>query len=639
MSTRAYARKRAERQPGTTTFEPDHPLIPAIDDSPASSPALVVSTVSDSSGGLGHDFGKIAVQAEPVAMPTPQINLHASQTGDSQDRVIQRQVAPAQSTNTAASDETDVDGSRALRAASDILQFGLVRLIGDVEPGYRVAVENLYIAKSGVRDGKQVSGVERLQLFDEAFKQLRPALSAFARDRENRAWLAQQVTPYADQLRESLNLAKAQERVSRAVLGSDSKLIELPPDSDPHAEAALLHSEIPKLQETIKVLAENARNMQEQLARAGEAALRGGGHGAPHGEPQDKGAGGAAHAEPGSGAEPESEPLVPELKKPRIDDPRSMLDLQNMLKIVDGYLILTDDEFAENLSHIQELGVFRGIATFAEFVKAVIELIGGTVAVTASAAAGMAAAKGEAEMANAAFELAEGASGFLGNVIAGIEIVHGIAVLLDKRSTGEEKVGAVRDIAVGAGWFGGWYFTGSMLGGTLASSALLMLYYDVRLVAEFQEAREGIVGMWMEAAFEALNDAGRQISHDASELAKAGLLLEGERDPGQRRALQSIVTADAQGLGAAVDDFLEDCNPVGYGPGAAYKPGAYVSLRAQFAPLASLAGAHTPDTAAAAAIAVMEKLSWCFKHARDLLNQELGYGAPAKGSPIPKTSD
>lgn len=536
---------------------------------------------------------------------------------------IQRRAAPSK---TAETDSADTE-SRTLRAAADVLQFGLTRLIAGAGPEYHDALDDLYVAKLGEKNGKQVSGSDRLQLLDNALKRLRPALAAFEKDPENKAWLAQEVTPYADQLRESLNSAKAQERLARTALTPDKRLVEIPADADPHAIGALLHEEIPRLQESIKTIVDNYRVSQEQLARAGEAATTQAGPEPSSGglAPKPVQSGGAV--EPGPAGNEPSVQLLPKGRSPFEDDQNLMLDPQNLLRMIDGYLILTDDEFAEDLSHVNEYGFFHGVATYAEFVRAVVQLLGGMIGVTASAAAGLAQAQGEVELAKDAFELAEGATGVVGNIVAGIEIVHGIAVLLDKRSTGEQKEVAVRDIAAGSAWFGGWLLSGSMAAGSAASSAVLMLYYEYRLVQEYGVAREGIVGTWMNEAFESLNESGQQIGRNAGELAKAGLLLAGERQTDQKRALASIVTSSALGLGVAVDDFLEDCLPVGYGPGAAYKPGAYVSLRSQFAPLLSLKGANTPDKAASAAIAVLDKISWCFKHAKELLAEELG-GAP-----------
>jgi hypothetical protein len=114
--------------------------------------------------------------------------------------------------------------------------------------------------------------------------------------------------------------------------------------------------------------------------------------------------------------------------------PGSLMELQAVLWIVDGWLLLTDEELTHYLGEVH--GVFNAVSIYSELVKAVAELTAGAISLTASYAAAIARLAGDTSAAAMATRLARSAGLLFANVIAGIEITHGVAVLLDPHARG-----------------------------------------------------------------------------------------------------------------------------------------------------------------------------------------------------------
>jgi hypothetical protein len=121
-------------------------------------------------------------------------------------------------------------------------------------------------------------------------------------------------------------------------------------------------------------------------------------------------------------------------------------------------LTLTDEELTHHLREVH--GVFNGVSTYSELVKAVAELTGGAISLTASYAAAIAKLAGDTSCAAMATGLARSTGLLFANVIAGIEIIHGVAVLLDPHATPQQKVDGAVGASSGAAWF-----IGSRVGG------------------------------------------------------------------------------------------------------------------------------------------------------------------------------
>lgn len=82
-------------------------------------------------------------------------------------------------------------------------------------------------------------------------------------------------------------------------------------------------------------------------------------------------------------------------------------------------MTLTDEELAHRLREVH--GVFNGVSTYSELVKAVAELTGGAISLTASYAAAIAKLAGDTSCVAMATGLARSTGLLFANVIAGIE--------------------------------------------------------------------------------------------------------------------------------------------------------------------------------------------------------------------------
>lgn len=517
---------------------------------------------------------------------------------------IQRQRAvhkPAEKVET-----DDQVASNALRAVADVLHYGQLRLLGGVDSKYQGAILELHAAQVGTSNGKKIPAAERLRMFEAAIAKLHPAILALEKDREQREWLATEVTVYIDQLRENLNLAKAQERIEQVEIpeqtaGEGSKSASKPAEST-QAEAATLRERLPKLIETVKTINEQLLKMHELLHKEEKEAIET----AEHEIAQSN---------------------LPEELKHKGFSVGMLEELGHVLTISGSLLKLSDKDFQKELGEVHKF--FPGVASYSELVKAILELTDGSIGVSASVLKVIAKASGKTTWVTQIAHVSETTGKVLGKVTAAIDIVHGLAIVFDKEAKPEKREEAGADVAIGLA---------ELAGGLPASMAVRITYYELKLMADlYGKARTGIMGGWMNMAFETMNDAARNIGFEANTLAKAGLLLASEKNPQQIRALSAIQTEYAVRLGYTIDDFLDDCKPTGYGPGAAFKPGAYEVLRPVFAPLLPLKGAQTPQAAAAAAIAVLQKIGWCLDHAQELLREASGLLAKEGGTEEHKT--
>jgi hypothetical protein len=204
----------------------------------------------------------------------------------------------------------------------------------------------------------------------------------------------------------------------------------------------------------------------------------------------------------------------------------------------------------------------------------------------------------------------------LGNVVAVVEIVHGIFVLLDPKATGEAKERAAFGIASGVGWFAaGAAGSIAVFGGYLIAKAAAYLYWQGAL---------GLTTGFMRVTFDHMQNKGASIALGTDSLARAGMLLHEEKDPMKSAALKAVEEEQAIRLGGLIDSFLDDCKEKGEGHGwgnenVARFPGNYTILAEAFAPLQSLRGRRTGPAVAEAAAKVLEKITWCFQNAADII--------------------
>jgi hypothetical protein len=369
--------------------------------------------------------------------------------------------------------------------------------------------------------------------------------------------------------------------VKGAVRTGKHEIVEVADDKHPRQQGVQLHAELQKLIPTIGMINEQViRLKHDGIHHEAEALMEGHAHGKKLG-------------------------------------PGSLVELQTILWMVDGFLTLTDEELAHHLREVH--GVFNGVSTYSELVKAVAELTGGAISLTASYAAAIAKLAGDTSCAAMATGLARSTGLLFANVIAGIEIIHGVAVLLDPHATPQQKVDGAVGASSGAAWFIGSRVGGAAVG-FAASTAILLGYAELKLMAHlYWQANVGLTAGFMRLAYETIQRDGESIARCADDLAKAGMLRESEKDPEKAAALQHVETTLIAQLGGAVDYFIDDCKPHGFEAGVARYPGAYTILREVFAPVMKHKGAKTLEAVTEAARVALERITWSMAHAGDLI--------------------
>ena len=291
------------------------------------------------------------------------------------------------------------------------------------------------------------------------------------------------------------------------------------------------------------------------------------------------------------------------------------------LGTVDGWMTLTDDELREHLTEIH--GVLPTVSSFAELVKAVTEIGIGTVSLTAAFASGIAKLAGDEALAAQAMSVAGQAGGLLGNVVAGIEIVHGIFVLLDSNATHAQKEDAVAGIASGGAWFIGRAIGGAAVGGP-ASVAIAASYLLLKVSAVlYWQGALGINALLMRETFEYLRDVGTSLARVSGRVERAGMLLQGEKDPIKAGPLRDVHADNEKMLTSILDDFLAHCTPggakdMGWGGSLATAPGNVQMLSEAFAPLLRYRTVKSGPELLAGAAAVVQRIAWCLVHAREI---------------------
>lgn len=195
--------------------------------------------------------------------------------------------------------------------------------------------------------------------------------------------------------------------------------------------------------------------------------------------------------------------------------------------------------------------------------KAIIEFVSGGVGVLASIVSGAARLAGNAALASSAASVAAKAGHALGTVVAGIEIVYGVAVLLDPHATGMQKIEGAAHATSGAA-----YFLGQVAGfsGAAASLSILVsykLFKEMLLLGG--RAAVGLNTAFLKEAQGTMVNAAQGIVRLGDRLVKAGELAHQETDAIKSKALLEEEQDAARGLSGTIDNFLDDCNPKGAG--------------------------------------------------------------------------
>ncbi|HTR54437.1 MAG TPA: hypothetical protein VMJ10_27280 [Kofleriaceae bacterium] len=120
----------------------------------------------------------------------------------------------------------------------------------------------------------------------------------------------------------------------------------------------------------------------------------------------------------------------------------------------------------------------------------------------------------------------------------------------------------------------------------------------------------------------ASQSSGLAIAVQADEVVKARALSSSETDPTRKEALEHVLHNSVTLLGRDIDDLISDLAPPELGSDMTKSPGRYQIIRDAMAPVLSLRGAKTADTALASAKTAIERVRWTLEHAPEIIKAQ-----------------
>ena len=438
--------------------------------------------------------------------------------------------------------------SRTVYAAADILKNASKRLL---ESGAHPALWRLYYAVTGRVEGEHIEGTKRLTLLDDAMRELAKELASYSQYSGDYAqWALTNVEKPAAELRSSLRFQEAQERVDSATL-IDGKVLE------------------------------DTATVDEWIIRFKHHEL--------HHEAEEMLKGHTGHSRVGT-----------------------LLELQNVVLAIDGFLTLSDEELQNELQHNSGLHAWK---TRAELVVAAAEIVGAGALVATSLVAKIAQITGNVSIATMASGAARAGGLKLSTALTWIEIGHDAIVILDAIFGGgsrQEAIDAGADASSGLALVVG--------KSTPAALAIMAGYYELKLVLNtFWSTAVSINAGLMLPALEALQRNGVAIATAADRVAKAGAMAAQEKDQPKAAALHEVLEVDARHLGAALDGLISDCAPTGAEAGVARHPGAYSLIREIFAPVAAFKGVRDRERVIDGAKLALARITFTLSHMGDVI--------------------
>lgn len=447
-----------------------------------------------------------------------------------------------------------------------------------------VALWELHAAATQTQDGKPIKAAAALALLDHAAPTLMQARTSYLDDgnTDNAVWVEDRVLAPLRALRDRLTFSVASERVDQAVL-VDGHVYDVGDGAPVKEQEAGLRAAIGKVVPVLGKLNDlSGLAYEAEMEHEFERQLEG------------------------------------HLPKTHY---ASMLDLANTLNVIDGLLTLSDDELHEHLAKVH--GIFEGVQTAAELVKAATEFVGGCTGLTLGMVGAFAKLAGDKETA----QVAIGAGRFLGARVATVvvyaEIVSEVFGIITSK-TGEEKVSHALNAGAGIGLLAA--KKGAVTFGASAI-ALQLSYGEARLAATlYWEGAQGIVQALMTPAFEELLHAGNGIASGVERVIKARALVDEEQDSERRDAYKRVLAQRALECGKSIDDLIDDIAAPKLSAAMASHPGAYNILADALAPVRAYRGSQTPEAVMTGAAVALSRLNWVFANAKEILFEATTHG-------------
>lgn len=461
----------------------------------------------------------------------------------------------------------------------------LVRIVTNrksAAPTNKYALGLLHLEWGMIDDGPvKFSADTRLAHLDVARAMLRPVFTAMRADQRWLWWLhTAKIEGTIAEVRQSLNKQKAEDRIAALTLGG----------SDGANEAK---SEGKQLQSAIKLHIKTTAKLTDVVNDIVKEV---------------------------KGDDKAKKDLVKATK-----DSLGLDIINDTLGAVSAYLDLTDEEFQEKQSKVAGLPGMSKVKTRLEMVKTVGELLESGIGATSKTARAIALHLGKTDLAAKLHKIA--GSELLGNAMAVVTLVHSATVLLDERSTDQERLDAVVDSATAALGLAGMGSAGIVLGATYALAKLAASWY--------WEARNALTTAFTGEAFKHVTAEGNALVGMLERLVVTGALLAAEQDPDQRAALEVEEKDRAEKLGRKVDRFIEQAEEVKWerqpgGARPAQRSSSNRTLREIFSRLATLKGKTAPEEVLVAATKLTNTIADVLKKADAIFRADLEGGGTEK---------
>lgn len=464
-----------------------------------------------------------------------------------------------------------------MQAASDVVKNGRIAMIADAQEEYRPALYNLHAWATGKRGNQFIPASERPPLLAVAIKKLEPAIQALRK--ENAAWLQEYFIEPIENRRFGIEVGAAQERVERSIT-VDGHVFDANDKGNPGAEAAAMRVALPQLVDSLTTA-------NEVLMRIKDPNIN--------------------HA---------IEQLLQEKIPKEHGKIANLVHLHTMLEAMGGFLTISDTDFHKRLGDIK--GVFNGINTYAELAKSAVALGGGGVAVAAGVVALAAKASGSAEIALRASGYAKYLATEVSGVVSIIGVVQGLAKIFDSSLSRQERLEAGIDAVTTAAWMA----KGKVaVLGPVSIAAVAGYYQFKHALLLYWGSAHGLTTGLMGEAFNTLAMYGEAIATGGDRLLKARDLASKETDDRERSALERVVEQHAESVGNDVDQLLHRTFALSASDRVALakEPGAFPILRQALEPVRAYKGARTPEAAATAGKAALERLIWIFAHRSEIV--------------------
>ena len=334
--------------------------------------------------------------------------------------------------------ESAIDESEAIgtmQVAADVVQNRQRRLIDSAPQRARASLELLHQATVGTlqreRGSAPLEPSQRLDHLDRALRGLEGAMRAV--HASDPGWFRAEFADHVERLRGDIQVDVARKRVNRAVLLPGEKAAVEVPKEGLSDETAAAYSQV--VLPSIDKLIATYTMLNEQIIRVGHERFH------------------HLFAEMQKGWDSG----MLRMERSRFKDAGSIVTAQSALFLIKG--LLSAPHAWEHASHAE--GVVGKLESYTHLVQVAIETVGGLATLSAAIGACVVKLAGDLRLATQMMGFASLGTLTLANVVAAVELVHGILLVANPKSSADQKLQGAVQIGLGLAWFGGTLLIGT----------------------------------------------------------------------------------------------------------------------------------------------------------------------------------